>query len=443
MESIKFLRKTSVIGVMDTKRKGFLVLAVLVLESVFVPIALDVGGLQIGVAPLLLYSLLIASGIGALASYLDDRGRGFVELFSRKMFLPMLAAGLLGYAATMLLQGLGTVGTNPSVSAVVWRSWVIMLAILTPVMLRQKVTRKEYLGIGLGMLSVYIVMTGGTLVGINAQEAPFIAMLLLSGFAMTVSTLLMKRYSASTTGFNLLAVLASLFFMAFFVFAYHLNISVSLSNSTILSILLLGVMETGLGAILYYEAFKRLNNAFVGGAMLSVPLLTVLFSAVMVGTPFAPYYIVAAALLGAAMFVLRDQPSEAPQHITSSDVLKGLWMFDITSAFVDNKSEEINGYIRGDNRALAIKIRDGTGSNAHDMEPHADESCFIFTDKKPHPRVSEQEILFIKEMMGVENGETAVIGIGDTSQIESAFAGIYEDSTGAHFTKTEKSDNKI
>ncbi|MCL5239113.1 MAG: DMT family transporter [Candidatus Marsarchaeota archaeon] len=428
---------------MDTKRKGFLVLAVLVLESVFVPIALDVGGLQIGVAPLLLYSLLIASGIGALASYLDDRGRGFVELFSRKMFLPMLAAGLLGYAATMLLQGLGTVGTNPSVSAVVWRSWVIMLAILTPVMLRQKVTRKEYLGIGLGMLSVYIVMTGGTLVGINAQEAPFIAMLLLSGFAMTVSTLLMKRYSASTTGFNLLAVLASLFFMAFFVFAYHLNISVSLSNSTILSILLLGVMETGLGAILYYEAFKRLNNAFVGGAMLSVPLLTVLFSAVMVGTPFAPYYIVAAALLGAAMFVLRDQPSEAPQHITSSDVLKGLWMFDITSAFVDNKSEEINGYIRGDNRALAIKIRDGTGSNAHDMEPHADESCFIFTDKKPHPRVSEQEILFIKEMMGVENGETAVIGIGDTSQIESAFAGIYEDSTGAHFTKTEKSDNKI
>ena len=443
MESIKSLRKTLLIGVMETKRKGFLVLAVLVLESVFVPIALDVGGLQIGVAPLLFYSLVIATGIGALASYFDDHGKGFFELFSRKMFLPMLAAGLLGYAATMLLQGLGTVGTNPSVSAVVWRSWVIMLAILTPVMLKQQVTRKEYLGIGLGMLSVYLVMTGGTLVNINTQELPFIAMLLLSGFAMTISTLLMKRYSASTTGFNLLAVVASLAFMAFFVFVYHLNIAVSFSKSTILSILLLGVMETGLGAILYYEAFKRLNNAFVGGSMLSVPLLTVFFSAILIGTSLATYYIVAAGLLAVAMFVLRDLPSKAPQHITSSDLLRGVWMFDITSAFVDNRSEEINTYIRGDNRALGIKINERKAQYDGDISSYEGENYIIFTDKNPHPKVSRQEIEFIRGIMEIENGETAVIGIGNTPQIESAFAKIYYDNNRNYFTKTDKFTNKI
>lgn len=427
---------------MEAKNKGFLVLAVLIVESVFVPIALDVGGLQIGVVPLLLYSLLIASAIGVLASYLDDRCKGFTELFSKKMFLPMFAAGLLGYAVTMLLQGFGTVGTNPSVSAVVWRSWVIMLAILTPFVLKQKVTAKEYLGIGLGMLSVYVVMTGGTLVSIDFQEAPFVAMLLLSGLAMTVSTLLMKRYSASTTGFNLLAVLSSLLFMALWIFFYHLNISFSFSTSTVLSILLLGVMETGLGAILYYEAFKRLNNAFVGGSMLTVPFFTILFSTALVNTPLSTYYVIAAVLLGAAMFVLRGTSSKAPQHITSSDLTKELWMFDITSAFIDNRSEEISGHIKGDNRALAIKIKDERGDSDR-VEPRITESCFIFTDKRPHPKVSEREISFIREIMGIEKGETAVIGIGETSQIEATFRDFYSQNPDSNFTKTEKFANKI
>lgn len=406
---------------MKISQWGLFALAIVIIESAFVPVAIETGGLQIGVVPLLFYTMLIGSVVGAFASYMDDKFRGFLSLFSRKMFLPMLTAGLLGYAVTLLLQNIGTIGTNPSISAIVWRSWIIMLAVLTPITLRQRVTKREFLGIGIGFISLYIVMTGGQLIGISAQEIPFIMILLLSGLAVTMSTLMLKMYNASTTGFNLLATLSSLLFTGILVFFYHANISISFSTSTLLSLVVLGVMDTGLAAILYYEVFKTFTNAFVSSFFLTVPFLTILLSSLLLHTPIEGYYIVAAVLLSIAILIISKDASKAPEYLKSKGIMEQMQIFDITSAFVNNRDPTINSYTTGSRRALAIKLSEKKFNNVEHRPIFQKRDCLAFTTDAPHTGTSGEEMEFINDIMGVKNGESVLVGMGETASIEGAF----------------------
>ena len=405
-------------------QKGLISLAIVILESALVPICLEVGGVAIGVVPLLFYTSLISTITLIFFSYLDDRGRGFVALLrSKEMLIPMLVAGLSGGAIAQLLQNWGTIGTNPSVSAVVWRSWVIMIAVLSPIALRQRVTKRQYLSVALGFLSVLLIASNGQLLGMSASQLPFIAMLLGSGLMVAVSTLMLKRYNPSTSGFVLLASLASFVFSIPLMLVYGHGLALSMPLNALFSMLFLGVIDAGLGVVLYYHSFKTFSTAFTGSALLSIPFLTILFSFFLLGTPIEWYYVVAALVLGVAIFIAGSDAAKAPEHIKSKseNPAEGLWIFDITSAFINNRAPEIYGAVQGDSKALAIRL----GEAEFDEVTHGNifdkYGCIAFTAADPHEEVKSEEIEYVREMMELGEHEDALICIGKPEHAERAF----------------------
>ena len=187
---------------MKISQKGFAALLVVVLQAALLPIALQVGGSGIGIIQFLLYTSIIAAVTCITASYFDDRLNGFFSLFrSRKTFAIVLAAALLGYPITLLLFNIGVIGTNSSIGGIVWRSWVLMLAMMTPFVLKQRVSFKGIAALLIGFIGVSIAASNGGILSISAGELPYVLALLVSGFAIAASIVAVKGRNISTTGF--------------------------------------------------------------------------------------------------------------------------------------------------------------------------------------------------------------------------------------------------
>ena len=199
---------------MKTISRGFFALIFVVLESALVTIALQVGGSSIGAVPLLLYASIAGALTMLVVAYLQDKGKEFISILrDRKTLLILALTGIFTFAIGTLTLTWGTLGTTPSISAIVYRTYPLIIAILTPMTLRQKVNTRQLLGLALGFISVGIVLSNGSLTSINFSELPYIALVLFSALTVVVSTLIIKAYNTSTTAFILIGNIASLIFV--------------------------------------------------------------------------------------------------------------------------------------------------------------------------------------------------------------------------------------
>ena len=227
-------------------RKGFLALTIVVLYSALVTVALQIGGSSIGAVPLLLYSSVVGGVTMLVFVYIKDRGRDFLSLLKdRKSLLVLAITGLFACAVSTLLFTWGTLGTTPSASAVVYRTYPLMIALLTPLALRQRVSGKQLLSLTLGLVGVGVLLSNGSLTMINYSAAPYIALVLSAALVVAVTTLVIKRYNASITGFLILANTTSAVFAIAIVLVFHIYVPINLSTPTILSILLIGGLDFG------------------------------------------------------------------------------------------------------------------------------------------------------------------------------------------------------
>ena len=143
--------------------RGYAALAIVVLEVSLWSIFLQIGGSSIGILQELFYGFLVGSIVSVAISLARDGGKGIGSITSRPgIFGIMILAGLFNDVLTQLFLGFGTLGTNPSIGAIVFRGWVIMVAILTPIVLKKKVSAKQMLATLIGFAGIYIVLSGGS-----------------------------------------------------------------------------------------------------------------------------------------------------------------------------------------------------------------------------------------------------------------------------------------
>jgi drug/metabolite transporter (DMT)-like permease len=407
---------------MNSRYKAAFALAFLLLVYTLYTILLQIGGSTIGLIPQLFYAFLVGFVVSSVVSFVMDRGKGFASIVgSPKMFLTMIAIGLINNALSQLSLGIGTLGTNPSIGGIVYRSWVIMALILTPLVLKQKVKKIQIFATLIGFLGLYLVLSGGTLFGFNFAQAPFMGFLLFAALSSVMVTLIMSKYTFNVFGAAVIFNFASFLLLAFLAVATHTSLAVNLPLSSAFSVLFLGIFGFGVGTTLYYYTIKVFGPQVVGNAILIVPFLTILFSFFLVGTPIRAYYVVAALLISAGV-ILQRHYSMLPERITKSRILDRFTIFDVTGAFISNKSPEISSSIAGGNRAFAIRL-DGRGL---DEMAHAGVfgryGCLSFTTQKPHAKVTAEEIRTVADAMKLEGSDTALIGLGNPDRLEDAFA---------------------
>ena len=403
--------------------KGFFALAFVVLYSSLVTIALQTGGNSIGALPLLLYSCVVGTATMLVVSYFQDRGRGFISLLKDKKILLILAVtGIFAYAISTLLFTFGTLGTTPSVSAIIYRTYPLIIALLTPLTLKQRVSSRQLLSLIIGFASVGIVLTNGSFTSINLQELPYIGFVLLSALAVAITTIIIKKYNASTIGFVILANAASTIFTVFIILIFHISVPINLSISTILSIIVIGAFDFGIGSLFFYYSYKVFSTSLVGMSTLAIPFLTIILSFVLLDTSIQPYYFFAAVVLTIGILLHEKGALHAPERVKESPGLQKMTVYDVTSAFIENHTKDIYECIRGNGRALAIKLEGNVKyEKEHYEQLFKQRNYIVFTSREPHHGIRKEEIEFINEIIGLKEGETALIAIGDPKNIESIF----------------------
>lgn len=407
---------------MKISTKGLVALLIAMLELAFLPIMLEIGGSSVGAVQLLVYTFMVGSVVSLVVAYSIDRGRNLMKIVRSGNALVITAiAGILNYGVAQVFLTLGTLGTNPSIASVIFRSWVLMLAIMVPFTLKNKVNIYQLLATVVGFLGVFVLATGGTLTQIAGGELPFIGLLLASAVAAAVSNLIIKRYSVSTVDSVAIFNVASLGFASTIAVMTGTPINFVVPAPALASILFLGIVTYTLGSMLFYYSFKTLNTILVSNLSLAIPFLTIPFAFLLLGTPIEGYYVYAYLLIVAGIVLQQKYSQGAPEYIQSKEsALNTLQIFDVTSAFVNNSSEVVYNSVARGKRALAVKI----DNNAFDPAEHGQlfykYDCIVFTDKDPHPAVQKDELEFINEIVGPAPGQDLLICLGDSKKLENA-----------------------
>ena len=414
---------------MNVRYKAALALAFIVFELSFWSIFLKIGGSSIGLIPQLFYGFLVGLAVSLTISLVRDRGKSLYSIAKQPSTLLLVAfMGLLNNAFTQLFLGIGTLGTNPSIGSVVYRSWPIIIALLTPMIVGQRVKKIQMAATVLGFFGIYIILSGGALFSLNIATTLFIGVLLLAALCTSFSGLFMNKYTFDPFATVVVFNLVSLAFITLLSAATGASLIVSFTTASAISVLFLGVFAYGIGSALVYYVIKIFGPLLFGNAALTVPFFTIALSALITDTPIKAYYILAALLISAGI-VLQRSGSIHMERLTKRSSLSQTTVFDVTGAFIGNKNQPIINRISGGSRAFAMKLP-GAG---FDEKLHGGlfQSCVVFTNKRPHQYITNAEINFINEIMGTKNDEV-LIAMGDPKDLENAFADFVSMTEGRH-----------
>lgn len=407
---------------MKIKHKGFMALAFVVLESSIAPVAFQIGGSNIGVMPFLLYSLLATAAVMVIISFFQDRLKGFRSLFKNRNFLIMLCAlGIFSYGISRLTLTAGTLGTTPSISGILYRTYPLMVIALTPLLLRQKVNNRQIAALILGFASVIIVLSEGSVTVLNIAELPYVILVLISASGVAVSAILVNKYSLSSSGFILFATTVSVLFILPIIITMHVTMPTDISLDAWISIVIIGAVFGGVGSTLFYYAYKAFDPSFTSFVMLTVPFFTVVLSFLLLGTPMKPYYFMAAGTLMAGLFIQGSGKTSAPVHISKGNKFGLGPIFDVTNVFINSRNVEMADRIADANRAFAMKLGADHNYDNTSAEIFSKRRCIAFTTTQPLVEATREEIEYINDLLRLGDDESALIGIGDPTCLEMAF----------------------
>ncbi len=411
---------------MKLGHKALLALSAAVIELAAYPIPLAYAGKDIGTVQLLFYVFLTGSAASLIIGIARDGLRGIREIvLNRNTLAIVLLVGLFNDAISQMLLGIGAANTNPSIAAILYRSWVIMAAIMVPFALKQRVGKAQYAALLVGFVGIYLMAAGPGVAGINSLEAPFLVLILASAFVVTLANLFMKMYNADTFSSVAIFNFVSLAFFAALAVGTGTSLSVNFTPAVTFAILFLGIITYTLGTTLYYYAFRILGPIFAGNAMLIVPFMTIPLSYLALGTPMRAIYIVAALMLSAGIVLQRKHSSSAPERIKRREHMHAaVRLFDVTGAFTDNKHVSVLSHISGTQRSFAMVAARIDNENTV-IEQFADKGCLAFTSRNPPQCVTEKEISFISDALGVGNDATVVIAMGRPEVLEDVFYALY------------------
>jgi drug/metabolite transporter (DMT)-like permease len=404
--------------------RAYAFLAMAIVELSFMPIALKVGADAFGTAAFLLYSFMVASlaSVAMVAATKSGR-RLLLTLGNRRTLVALIAGGLMNYLLAAAFLTFGILHTTASLGGVIFRSWVIFAIPFIPLILKTRVNKYQIISLAIGFAAVFAALTQGTLVSINAAYAPYIAVLFMAALFAAFSNVIIKSQSGDVASQVFVFNISTFAVLAVVVPAAWGLGSGTLSVWAVLSVLFTGIVAYTLGAYLYFYALKALDVATVANATLVIPFLTFAFSALLLGEQIQPYYLILAALVVSGIALQQLSPTKASMRVRKGGLKHASPLFDVTSAFVDNRNEEIYGLVQGANRALA-----SPGELAIDydkMEPGEKRDiaeryrCLLFTAEAPHPGVNEEELDFVREILGVKDSEV-LIGVGDPRNVEEA-----------------------
>ncbi|MGC8647624.1 MAG: DMT family transporter [Candidatus Micrarchaeia archaeon] len=404
---------------MGMRFKAYVAISIAVLELSFLPIFSGMqGSLNIWEFLLFIFSIatIVSFALVALRHKLNDLKH---IISNRKAMLIVLTAGLFNYALPQLFLVIGIRGTNPIVGSLVAKLWPLFLALMLPFVLKTRLRAGQVAALFIGLLAVYVLLAHGTMF-ISMSELPYILVLIGYCLSTAFSNLIIKGHNYDIFSQVFLFNLFSMFFALGMIVALQIPLAQSISIKELIAFLFLGAVSYSSGALLYFYTLKTLNPLIATNATYVTPLLTALFSYIILGTPFYAYYGAAFALLVVALAMQHRYSSKAPEYLKKSNTR--IRLFDITGAFLNTKNAELQQRIWGGGRAIATKLDKSLLSDEfleEELKLASAYGCMLFKVSKEF--MSEEELEFVNEMLDRKEHEEVLVWIGNPKDLENLF----------------------
>ncbi|MDE1825101.1 MAG: EamA family transporter [Candidatus Micrarchaeota archaeon] len=328
-----------------------------------------------------------------------------------------VAVGLLNYVPIGFVILYAEHSVSASLSAVVFRTFPLLMLIFLPAFLKEKLSAKQIIALLLAFAGVYIALSAGSAGGILANPNIYvIALLVASAFAYGFSSILAKKYVFNIGGgiaiFNLAAFL--LFSSLFVITGAHFS---PISLGAIVAMLFISTANNIIGTYMYYSALRVLKTTLVTNIYFLSPFLTFLFAFLILGEPILPYYLAIAGLVALGLLIQRTD--KLGGTYAQGKHAERITIFDITGAFINSEERKIRDAILKGGKVLAIRLelrQKEWVEKAIGMQAHR--HVHLYTHL--HSAIRSDELTFIREIMGITPKELVLMSAGDSVECESA-----------------------
>ena len=243
-------------------------------------------------------------GIGVFILGLAALWRGQLALPQKKDIPYFALLGFIGITFHQWLQSTGLVTAQASTTAWIVATTPIFMALLGWLVLREKLTKYQILGIVLATIGVLLVVSKGDLgaLGLGGSGTPGDILILISAPNWAIfSTLSRRGLKEHSAGLMMLYVMGFgwLFTSALFFNGPGLSDISQLTLSGWSSILFLGIACSGLAYIFWYDGLQAIPASQVGAFLYLEPLVAITAAAIVLNEP-----VLLASLVGGCTILL-------------------------------------------------------------------------------------------------------------------------------------------
>lgn len=286
------------------------------------------------------------------------------------------------------------------------------------------------LAVVIGFSGMAIALLGGTAIGLPLVLLPFVGLVLVAAVLDAVTGVFQKgyRYEITSTLFlyNLFLLITVSLFMIYPGAPINLNIGVN----DLLVILFLGIFQNILLTFLFTSAFRMNKSSLVANAAMIVPFITIALDYGFLKEPIQISSLLIAVSVLAGLLIQKFAPRTTNYSSKSKPSGASPLLFDVTSAFVNTKSERVYNVIKGDGRALAFYTKPGNEDVQNRylsvINEISEDNCIIMTNKTDSPDLHPNEMEFIKEITGHGAEDLLVIGFGKPDFIEDKLTELHK-----------------
>ena len=260
------------------------------------------------------FRFLVAGGFFVLAlALIKSKKHQYRVLVEWKDLPLLLVLGLVGITFFFMAQYLGIQFAGASVAA-------ILVCLLSPIIIsfyslrifKEKLTRRNVLGLGIASAGTLAVIGGGTL-NMQGSSMSFVAgslILLATPFMWAAYTLLGKRMMKKYDPFLVVAyvnILGALCLVPFSLAENSFSKILALNFNEWSAVLYLAITCSLIGYFIWFKVLSQTKAATASSFLFAEPLITVIFAAAFIQEQITLFTIIGGLLIFGGVFLVADR----------------------------------------------------------------------------------------------------------------------------------------
>jgi drug/metabolite transporter (DMT)-like permease len=305
---------------------------------------------------------------------------------------------------------------SASLATVLFRLNPLLMLIFLPFFLRERLSKRQLLALGLAFAGILIGIGGGNPSNIfGSSDIMVVTFVVLLALGYAFANVVIKWQMFENDIFlSASAIILTIFFALLF---FGSGARFAPLTPTDIGIIIWLAVTNIFSFGMYMYSLKVLKTTIVTNTFLLSPFFTFVWAFALFGQVVQPYYIAIGVLVSIGIVIQRSDRFGGSYAPKKARVMHNFTIFDMTGAFVETKDTNISGIIKSGGRVLATKldrmhrshiisiIQDGRFTN-------------IFTGEE---EFISKEAKFVKDILGISGKEVMVLKAGTSEDNESFF----------------------